>query len=83
MVILEFDFKSLNDKIVNSYLPQMLKESQNVRGKDFYPVAISFYFRERTSSFSLEIHAIQPLAVFGARRKDVLCGAVYAWVQDL
>ena len=36
MVILEFDFKSLNDKIVNSYLPQMLKESQNVRGKKFW-----------------------------------------------
>ena len=36
MVILEFDFKSLNDKIVNSYLPKMLKESQNVRGKEFW-----------------------------------------------
>ena len=36
MVILEFDFKSLNDKLVNSYLPQMLKESQNVRGKKFW-----------------------------------------------
>ena len=35
MVILEFDFKSLNDKIVNGYLPQMLKESQNVRGRKF------------------------------------------------
>ena len=23
-----FDFKSLNDEIVNSYLPQMLKESK-------------------------------------------------------
>ena len=35
MVIMEFDFKSLNDEIVNSCLPQMLKESQNVRGKNF------------------------------------------------
>ena len=36
MVILEFDFKSLNDKTVNSYLPQMLKESQNARGKEIW-----------------------------------------------
>ena len=28
MVILEIDFKSLNDEIVNSCLPQMLKESK-------------------------------------------------------
>ena len=27
-VILGFDFKSLNDEIVNSCLPQMLKESK-------------------------------------------------------
>ena len=36
MGIIEFDFKSLNDKIVNSCLPQMLKENQNGRGKDFW-----------------------------------------------
>ena len=47
MVILEFDFKSLNDKIVNSYLPQMLKESQNVRGKGFRTVAIFERILER------------------------------------
>ena len=35
MVIMEFDFKSLNDEIVNSCLLQILKESQNVRGKNF------------------------------------------------
>ena len=35
-------------------------------------------FRER-EDFSLEIQAIQPLAVFWARRKNVLRGASYAW----
>ena len=29
MGIIEFDFKSLNDEIVNSCPPQMLKENQN------------------------------------------------------
>ena len=33
----------------------------------------------RKSSFSLEIRAIRPSAVFGPRRKDILCGAGYAW----
>ena len=35
--------------------------------------------RERVSDFSLEIHKIQPSAVFEARRKNVLRGAGYAW----
>ena len=37
------------------------------------------FLGERESSFSLEIRAIRPSAVFGPRRKDVLCGAGYAW----
>ena len=36
--------------------------------------------RERVSDFSLEIHAIQPSAVFGPRRKNV---PGYAWTLDL
>ena len=40
-------------------------------------------FRERRSSFSLEIRAIRPSAVFGARRKNVLHGAGYVWTPDL
>ena len=36
------------------------------------------FFRERMSSFSLELWEIGPLAVFGPRRKDVLRGAGYA-----
>ena len=35
-------------------------------------------FREK-EGFSLEIHKIQLSAVFGARRKNVLRGAGYAW----
>ena len=41
------------------------------------------FFRERMSSFSLELWEIEPLAVFGSRRKDVLRGAGYAWAPNL
>ena len=54
MDIIEFDFKSLNDEIVNSCLPQMLKENQNGRGTNFGPVADFLEVRERRSNFSLE-----------------------------
>ena len=37
----------------------------------------------RESSFSLEIWAIRPSAVFGPRRKDILRGAGYAWALFL
>ena len=40
-------------------------------------------FRERRSSFSLEIRAIRPSAVFGPRKKNVLRGAGYAWTPGL
>ena len=35
------------------------------------------------SSFSLEYREIQPSAVFGVRRKNVLRGADYAWTPVL
>ena len=41
------------------------------------------FFRERLSSFSLSFCAIQPLAVFGTRRKAALRGEGFAWVPDL
>ena len=41
------------------------------------------FSRERTSYFSLDLQAIQPSAVFGPRRKDVLRGAGYAWTPVL
>ena len=34
------------------------------------------------SSFSLKYRAIQPLAVFGTRRKAALRGEGFAWVPD-
>ena len=40
-------------------------------------------FRERRTSFSLEIRAIRPSAVFGTRRKAALRGEGFAWVPDL
>ena len=40
-------------------------------------------FSERKSSFSLEIRAIRPSAVFGTRRKTALRGEGFAWVPDL
>ena len=40
-------------------------------------------FRERTSSFSLEIRAIQPSTVFGTRREAALREEGFAWVPDL
>ena len=39
--------------------------------------------RERRTSFSLEIRAIRPSAVFGTRRKAALRGAGYPWTPDL
>ena len=35
------------------------------------------------SSFSLEIRAIRPSAVFGTRRRTALRGEGFAWVPDL
>ena len=36
-------------------------------------------FRERSTSFSLGYLAIQPLATFGTRGRNVLRGVGYAW----
>ena len=41
------------------------------------------FCRERESSFSLEIRAIRPSAVFGARRRTTLRGEGFTWVPDL
>ena len=40
-------------------------------------------FSERESSFSLEMRAIRPSAVFGARRRTTLRGEGFASVPDL
>ena len=41
------------------------------------------FFSERESSFSLEIRAIRPSAVFGTRRKAALLGEGFTWIPDL
>ena len=41
------------------------------------------FLSERESSFSLEIRAIRPSAVFGTRRRAALRGEGFAWVPDL
>ena len=41
------------------------------------------FSRERRSSFSLDIEAIGPLDFDGARGKNVLRGAGYAWTPGL
>ena len=77
MVILEFDFKSLDDKIVNSAVSLLKTQAKNVKF-----ISILRAFRER-GCFSLEYREIRPLAVFGARRKNILRGAGYAWTPGL
>ena len=77
---MEFDFKSQDDKIANSANLLHQVKSKNVSGGYFFfTVAMELCFRERSTSFSLGYLAIRPLAVFGARRKNVLRGAGYAW----
>ena len=61
------------------HLLHLNTKTKNV-GTILDPVACHFRenpFRER--NFSLEIDKIQPSAVFGARRKNVLREAGYAW----
>ena len=65
----DFRFKSLKDK---------RSITCRTSGSHF-----SFEFSKRESSFSLEIRAIRPSAVFGTRRRTALRGEGFAWVPDL
>ena len=42
-----------------------------------------YVFRERSTSFSLDLYAIQPSAAFGTRGRTALRGEGFAWVPDL
>ena len=44
---------------------------------------MAIFFSEKESSFSLEIWAIRPSAVFGTRRRAALRREGFAWVPDL
>ena len=85
MVIMGFDFKSLKDEIMNSSSsPSLSQKKKKTWGGHFRSSSLFFLenpFRER--NFSLKIHKIQPSAVFGMRRKNVLRGAGYAWTPGL
>ena len=61
----------------------MKKEEKIVREEKKSDKRFWISFLERVSSFSLSFSAIQPLAVFGARRKATLRGKGFAWVQNL
>ena len=47
------------------------------------PVADFSIFRERMTSFSLDLREIRSSEVFGARRKAALHDETYAWAPDL
>ena len=80
---MEFDIKSQDDKIANmTHLLQKVK-SKSVKSDLEMQWLWSFHSRERVSDFSLEIHAIRPLTVDGARRETVLRGKDNVWTPDL
>ena len=68
------------------YMPCLLQlkeaRKRGKGGKSDRKLWISF-FSERESSFSLEIRAIRPSAVFETRRRVALRGEGFAWVPDL
>ena len=62
--------------------PSLRHKPKNVKFTGDAVASILRAFRER-GCFSLEYREIRPSAVFGLRRKNVLCGAGYAWTPDL
>ena len=84
MVIMGIDFKSLKDEIMNSSSSPSVSQKKKKRGEGILdPVACFFERTLLERETYLEIHKIQPSAVFGARRKNVLRGAGYAWTLGL
>ena len=83
MVIMRFDFKSLDAKLVYSASSPSKAKQENVRCRILDAVVIFEGFRERSTSFSLGYLAIGPLDFDGARRENVLRGAGYAWTPGL
>ena len=79
-------WKSLSHKKTKSciVLSYPLNIRQNVKwGTKNGQGAPDYIFSERESSFSLEIRAIRPSAVFGTRREAALRGESFAWVLNL
>ena len=61
----------------------MLKEAKREKQEKKEPVAEFIVFRERVSSFSLNLWQIRPSKFVGTRRKVVLRGAGYTWTPVL
>ena len=77
-------FKLEKDKILHSViLFKWKKLRENVERKKGDAGGFVFIFSERECDISLRFRAIQPLEFFGARRKVVLRGEVYAWAPVL
>ena len=57
------------------------REKREKQGKDV--VAIFVCFRERITSFSLDLEAIRPSEFFEARSKAALRGEAYPWTPVL
>ena len=60
----------------------MLKKEKRGKEKGDLQYIENLSFRERTSYFSLDLHAIRPSEVFGTRRRTALCREGFAWVPD-
>ena len=56
-----------------THLLQIIKEQKREMGELEMQWPKMVVFREKVSDFSLDLRQIQPSAVFGPRRKNVLC----------
>ena len=64
------------------HLPHLKSQKRDLKKEKLqWPKMVGV--REKVSTFSLDLRQIQPLAVFGARRKNVLRGVGNAWTPGL
>ena len=83
MVIFELFKLDNRTKECYSIVSSINQREKCEMGKEKGDPELKFIFSERESSFSLEIRAIRPSAVFGTGRKAALRGEGFAWVPDL
>ena len=83
MVIFELFKLDNRTKECYSIVSSINQREKREMGKEKGDPELKFVFSERESSFSLEIRAIRPSAVFGTGRKAALRGEGFAWVPDL
>ena len=83
MIIFELFKLDNNTKECYRVVSSINQREQRELGKEKGDPKLKFVFSERESSFSLEIRAIRPSAVFGTRTKAALRKEGFAWVPDL